>query len=328
MPKKSFIRTIIYRRPSIGLVLSGGGAHGLAHIGVLRVLEREGVPINFLAGTSFGGLVAAGYAAGMHADDLEREARDATQMSNLLRMLDPGLPQGGLLRGQKVEEYFKHLFGEQTFADLQIPLAVVAVDLISHREVVIDSGQVATAIRATTAMPGVFRPVEMDGMRLTDGGVLNNLPVDVAKKMGAERVIAVDIGLNNQEGFGHWIGNHRWIPGSVSMTLEVIDDALYTVRIVGQEQKLQKFPPDVLIAPELPSNISAVVGYGRVGDLIAAGERAAEEHIEDIKMLLHGSRHFSIPNKARSARKGLPAYQFMNKTSFRTDRTLPSQKEP
>ncbi len=278
-------------RPSIGLVLSGGGARGLAHIGVLRVLEREGIPVDYLAGTSMGGLIAASYAAGMNTYDMEREAQDVTQKRNLLRMVDPGLPQGGFLRGKRVSAYFKHLFGEKTFSELHLPLAVVAVDLITHHEVILDTGSVAMALRATTSLPGLFMPLEMNGMRLTDGGVLNNLPVNVVRKMGAERVIAVDIALNDQHGIGRWVGNHRWIPGNISNTLEVIDDMLYALRIAEQEHKLQHFPPDVLIYPDLPRNVNAIAGYSRVSELIAAGEQAAEEHLQDVKALMHPRTH-------------------------------------
>jgi NTE family protein len=129
-------------------------------------------------------------------------------------------------------------------------------------------------------------PVEMNGWRLVDGGVLNNLPVDVVSKMGAEVVIAVDISLARKTGISHWIGNHRWIPDGVSTTLEVLDDTLYAMRIAEQENKLRQFPPDVLICPDLPINVNTVVGYDRVPELVAAGEREAEEHLSEIKALL------------------------------------------
>ena len=286
MQPKFCNRTTVSNRPSIGLVLSGGGARGLSHIGVLRVLEREGIPVDYLAGTSMGGLIAAGYAAGMSSDDMEREARIITQKRKLFRMVDPGLPHGGLLHGQRVCAFFKHLFGEKTFSELQVPLAVVAVDLVTHQQVVLNTGSVAIAIRATTSLPGVFMPVKVNGMRLTDGGVLNNLPVDVARKMGAERVIAVDIGIRDQQGVGRWMGNRRWIPESISDTLAVMDDTLYAIRIAEQEHKLDRYPPDLLIYPDLPKNINAIAGYGRVAELVAAGERAAEEHLPEIETLL------------------------------------------
>lgn len=286
MQTSYYIKTTVSNRPSIGLVLSGGGARGLSHIGVLRVLERERIPVDYLAGTSMGGLIAAGYASGMSSQDLEREARIVTQKRKLFRMVDPGLPQGGLLHGQRVCAFFKHLFGDKSFSDLQVPLAVVAVDLFTHQEVVLDTGSVAMALRATTSLPGVFMPVEMNGMRLTDGGVLNNLPVDVARKMGAERVIAVDIGVRGEQGIGRWMSNRRWIPESISDTLAVMDDTLYAIRVAEQEHKFDLYPPDILIYPDLPENINAIAGYSRVAELIMAGERAAEDHLPTIRALL------------------------------------------
>lgn len=98
---------ITHNRPSVGLVLSGGGARGLAHIGVLRVLEREGIPVDYLAGTSMGGVIAAGYAAGMSTADLERESLAITQKRHMVRLADLGLPNGGLIRGERVLAFFK-----------------------------------------------------------------------------------------------------------------------------------------------------------------------------------------------------------------------------
>jgi len=284
----------LIRSPSVGLVLSGGGARGLAHIGVLRVLEREGIPVDFLAGTSMGGVIAAGYAAGMSSYDLERESLVATQKRHMLRLVDPSMPKGGLIRGERVLAFFKKEFGEKTFSDLNLPLSLLAVDLKSHKEIVLQEGLVALGLRATTSLPGIFMPVEINGLQLVDGGILNNLPVDIARKMGAEVVIAVDIGLANNEGIGQWVGNHRWIPEGIANTLEVFDNCLYAMRIVEQENKLRQFPPDVLICPELPTNVNTVVGYNKVTELVAAGERAVEEHLSEINKLLRPRWYWSL----------------------------------
>ena len=273
-------------KPSIGLALSGGGARGIAHIGVLRVLEREGIPVDYLAGTSMGGVMAAGYAAGMSSYDLERIACVASQKRHMIQLLDPGLGGGGVFRGQRLLAFFKHEFGEKTFDGLPKQLAVVAVDLLTHQEVVIKEGSVAFALRATTSIPGVFRPLEVDGKQLVDGGLLNNLPVDVAKNMGAEVVIAVDIGFTYSEGVGQWVGNRSWVPYNIANTLEVIDNCLYTIRIVEQDNKMRQFPPNVLICPDLPTNVNSFTGYDRVKELIEAGEKSAEEHLPEIKTLL------------------------------------------
>jgi NTE family protein len=303
MLNKLGITTMAHNRPAIGLALSGGGARGLAHIGVLRVLEREGIPVDYLAGTSMGGVIAAGYAAGMSSADLERESLAITQKRHKVRLADPGLLNGGLIRGQRLFDFFRREFGEKTFSELLVPLAVVAVDLNTHQEVELREGPLAPALRATTSIPGIFTPVEMNGMRLVDGGVLNNLPVDVVSKMGAEEIIAVDIGLSQEDGIGQWIGNHRWVPEGIANTLEVLDDTLYALRIAGQRSRLHQFTPDVLICPELPANVNAIVGYGRAKELIAIGEQAAEDHIAEIKTLLQPHWYWPFSHKAIEIKK-------------------------
>lgn len=153
--------------------------------------------------------MAAGYAAGMSSYDLERESLMATQKHNLIRLVDPNLESGGIDRGERLLAFFKHEFGESTFSELQLPLALVAVDLNSHKEIVLNEGSVALALRATTSLPGIFIPLEMNGWRLVDGGSLNDLPVDVVSKMRAEVIIAVDIALSSKAGFGHQLAKNR-----------------------------------------------------------------------------------------------------------------------
>jgi NTE family protein len=268
-------------------------------------LEREGIPVDYLAGTSMGGVIAAGYAAGMSSYDIEREASAITQKRRIWRLVDPGLPNGGLIRGHQVLSYLKGEFGEKTFSELHLPLGVVTVDLNSHQEVVIRNGPLALALRATTSIPGLFMPVETNGCRLVDGGVLNNLPIDVARKMGADVVIAVDIGLAYNGGIGHWIGKRHWMPNGISSSLEALDDTLYTLRIVEQENKLAKYPPNVLICPNIPTSVNVIFGYNRVAELIEAGELAAEEHLAEIKELLRPRWHCPLGKGMNYGNKNL-----------------------
>jgi len=293
------------RRPRVGLALSGGGARGLAHIGVLRVLEREGIPMDFLAGTSMGGVIAAGYAAGLSPDDLEKEALAVARTRRLLRLIDPALPNGGLIRGQRLLAYFEQHLGQRTFSDLRLPLALEAVDLNTRQEIVLREGPVALALRATTAVPGLLMPVEVNGWRLVDGGVLNNLPVDVAREMGAEVVIAVDIGPTREAGIGRWIGNRRWVPEGLSATLMVLDDTLGTLMTASQEHKLRQFPPEVLIRPAIPTDVNVFAGYERAAELIAAGERAAEAHLPEIKSLLRPRWRWPVRRETDRVNKSL-----------------------
>jgi NTE family protein len=172
----------------LGLVLGGGGGKGGAHLGVLAVLEELGVPIDIIVGTSVGALGVM-YAAGVSLADLERFFRQ----TELRRIAAADPLRAGLIGPRKREALTVELLGERTFADLSIPCAVVAVDLVSGREVVIDQGPLVPALLATSAIPGVFPPVVRGDELLVDGGLLNNLPVDVARRMGAQRIIAVQL---------------------------------------------------------------------------------------------------------------------------------------
>jgi len=275
-----------YRRPRLGLALSGGGARGLTHIGVLKVLEQEGIAADLVVGTSMGGVIAAAYAVGMTAAEIEREALENSRPRRLLRLIDPAPASGGLIGGQRIQEYFEHLVGQRTFADLRCPLAMVAVDLNTRREVILQEGPVAEALRATTAVPGVFAQLEKDGMRLVDGGVLNNLPVDVARKMGAEVVIAVDISPTRESEYSHWFDNRRWVPKGLLSTFQVLEETISTLMIAAQEHKLRQFPPDLLLRPDLPREVTVFAGFERAAELIAIGEEITRRHLPEIQSLL------------------------------------------
>lgn len=275
------------RQPRVGLVLSGGGARGLAHIGVLKLLEREGVAVDLLAGTSMGGVVATGYAAGMRPDELEAEALEVGQPRRLLRLADPGLPRRGLLEGRHILTYFESHLDGITFADLSRPLALVTVDLNSGREVILRDGPLALAVRATISIPALLAPVEWNGCRLVDGGLLNNLPVDVARGMGADVVIAVDV-TPRYQGSSFWQsqGERRFVPGALVHWASTFNDALGVMMAALQAQKLHQWPPDALIRPALSPEITVLTGYGQAAALIAAGEAAAEAALPQIRELI------------------------------------------
>lgn len=262
------------RWPKIGLALSGGGARGLAHIGVIKALEREGIPIHFLAGTSMGGVVAAGYAAGMNAASLEQEARDFTRPRQLLRLVDAGFPNQGLLRGNRLQEYFETRLGNRTFSDLDRVLALVAVDLNSRQEIVMRDGPVHVALRATTAVPGLFAPVEVGSHRLVDGGLLNNLPVDIVRKLGAEFVIAIDVEADPEGDFSEKYTHTGWLPNGLARTLATVEESVTLLMSKTVEARLRQYPPDVLIRPAIPPGVSLLSGYTRIDELISAGEHA------------------------------------------------------
>lgn len=276
-----------FRRPRVGLVLSGGGARGIAHIGVLKVLEREGIPVDLLAGTSAGGLAAALYAAGLSAAEIEKEALRITRLRNLVSLLDPTVRRPGIFEGNRIENYLRGLLDEVTFTALKIPLSLVAVNLEIGEEVILRQGDVVDALRATTAYPGVFAPCETDGCPLVDGGLLNNLPTDVVRKMGAELVIAVDVtaDMDDLAPFWNQVRGSRLLP-RISLIVETLIRCMGIMVNHLRRQRLEKAPVDVLIEPEIPPDITTFSGFTRAVECIAAGESAAEEAVPLIKDLL------------------------------------------
>ncbi|MDY7079778.1 MAG: patatin-like phospholipase family protein [Chloroflexota bacterium] len=274
--------------PKVGLALGGGGARGLAHIGVLKVLEQEGVKIDCLAGTSMGGLIAAGYAAGLNPSSLEEEALRMTSLRRLLALADPSLPRRGLFEGQKVREYLASYLGNRTFDDLQIPLTLVAVDLNTGREVHLAQGRVVDGVRATIALPGVFTPVKWDEQLLVDGGLLDNLPADATRRMGADVVIAVDVASDAQmvSHMTQALHRHRYIPNVLVDTIEVLWRSLGVMMEEIGRRRLAEAHPEVIIRPAIPPDVTVLTGFSRAADIIAAGEEAAREALPNIQALL------------------------------------------
>ncbi len=274
------------KKPAIGLALGGGGARGLAHVGLLKVLEREQIPVAFIAGTSMGGLVGSLYAAGIPLHEVSQEIGRLSKLSEQLRLVDVGLGAGGLsVRGRRVYNFMADLLGEQlTFADLHIPFAVTSVDLETGRDIVIQGGLVIDAVRATISVPGVFTPVELGDFRLVDGGVLNNLPVDVARSLGEEPVVAVDVLPSFAE---NWPGQP---PTETGLRLDFVRGGLHDVYSTLMimiaaltEYKLGLYPPDLLLRPVLPSDVGLLVGFHRADELISAGEQAAEAVLPQLR---------------------------------------------
>jgi len=177
----------------VGLALGSGAAMGIAHIGVLKILEEKKVPIDTIAATSMGALVAALWAVGFSANEIEKLALGFKSKLRTLFLLDPALPIRGLIKGRAVRKVLKHYLGNKTFFDIKLPLKIVACDIKKRSQVVIDKGSLVDAVMASIAIPGVFEPVEpQDGTQLVDGGIVNPLPVSVLSKAGIKRIIAVN----------------------------------------------------------------------------------------------------------------------------------------
>jgi NTE family protein len=275
-------------QPQLSLALGGGGARGLAHIGVLKVLDRVGFPITFLAGTSMGGVVAALYAAGWTAEQLEAEALSMTSFRRLVKLVDLAPARRGLLEGQRVREQLNEMLGEDLrFDQLQKPLALVAVDLCTAQEVVLRQGGVVEAVLATMAVPGLLPPVVIKGCQLVDGGILNNLPIDVARAGGNGPVIAVDVSpaFPLQSPNSGQDENKLWPPIFPHFAQNIYTAELIMVSALTRA-RLQHAPPDLLLQPPIPPGISIFWGLTRAPEAISAGEQAALQALPTIEKLL------------------------------------------
>jgi len=178
----------------IGLVLGGGAALGMAHIGIIRVLEREGIPIDIVVGSSMGALIASIWSVGNTADDLEKfglEFENKTEM--LFKTYDPIIPIAGLVGGESIRKWLKGKLDNKTFHDTKIPLRVVIYDLFHRKEIVVSDGLLVDAVRKSIAIPGVIKPIMEGRQMIIDGGVLNPLPTNVLADMGVKKIIAVNV---------------------------------------------------------------------------------------------------------------------------------------
>jgi NTE family protein len=277
-------------RPRIGLVLSGGGARGGAHLGVLKVMEELHVPVDVIVGTSAGAIVAAAYASGMPLPQIADEMsglrtvmlfRDVdrgevplrNKINDAINYIGPeiGLKNGGValpkgvVAGVSIEAVLRQLTVRQRVNDfdkLPIPFRAVATDLTTSEMVVLGSGNLSVAVRASMAIPAVVDPVELDGRLLVDGGLARNLPVDVARAMGADVVIAINIGtpLRKRE--------------EISGILTVSDQISRILTATNVNKSLKELgPQDVLITPDLGTVETA--DFDRLAEAAVAGEKAA-----------------------------------------------------
>jgi NTE family protein len=267
-------------RPKVGLALGGGGARGLAHIGVLKILEEAGIPIDIITGASMGGVIAAAYAVGKSPAEIEAVAMRYTHPMQLMRLLDPSPFQRGFLQGKRVRELLETIIAPQvTFAQTRLPVAFTAVDLPRGELVILREGNLIEAVMATTAVPGLWPPVELDGRQLADGGLLNNVPVDLARQLGADLVIAVRVAPRFPRPdpvlldvpFLPNFGDHFY------QSVLILSDAL-------TNHQMEEMRPDVILNPEMPDSIW-LLGFDQAPQAIAAGKTAAIASLEQIRQI-------------------------------------------
>ncbi len=276
------------KQKKLGLALSGGGARGFAHIGVLKVLTEENIQVSCLSGTSMGGLVGTLYAIGYTAKEIEKIAVKHTTLREMINLVDRTPHRRGLILGQRLRNLFAQLIGKDTsFSDTLIPLALNGVDLITSQEAVLTEGNLLDAVMSTIAIPGFFAPVKIGKMQLIDGGTLNNLPVKNLKVFAPEVVMAVDVHPDTT----------REVPWQFSdqkarFPLPVPDFFLdfYRAELIMitklTELNLQQDGPDLLIRPKLPPEITMFYGYQKADKIIALGEKSMRKNLEKLKPFL------------------------------------------
>jgi NTE family protein len=250
-------------RQQVGLALGGGAVRGVAHVGVLSVLEREGVPIDMVAGTSVGALVGALYCAGLSPAELEYISFKF-RWRDFIRLVRPGK---GLVSFDRLGEHLVKLLGDITFADLDIPFAAVATDIHTGEMVILREGPLAPAIVASCAVPGLVEPVKIGGRELCDGGIINNLPISVVRQMGAEYVIGVDI----------FEPKHNRGGGPLGMGLMALELMIDNTGAGFGEA-------DCLIRPPLAGD--SYVNFGRRVRTLARGIEAAEYAVPDLRLAI------------------------------------------
>jgi NTE family protein len=250
-------------RPRIGFALSGGAVRGAAHLGFLSVFEAAGIRPDVIAGTSAGAVVGAGYAAGVPVDVM-------SQMAMRARWRDiagaPSPQRLSVFRSTPLSDWIAEAVGEVTFEELGIPLAVVTCNVVDGAPVVLTSGLVVEAAVASAAVPGLFPPVERGDTLLVDGGLVDNLPVAVARTMGADVVVAVDV------------NPARRVPRKPESFRELMES---TMDIAGRSNKaLSRYDADFLVQPDTEK--FGTWDFGRIDAIIGAGREAALVVLPDV----------------------------------------------
>jgi NTE family protein len=311
-----------HKTKKIGLALGSGAARGLAHIGVLKVLEEEGIGIDVIAGTSIGAFIGALYAAGVSVAQMEEVALNV-DWRRLARLIDPTFPSAGLIDGKKVSLFMSELLPVRTFEELQIPLAVIATDLETGEPLIIKKGQLLKALQAAVAFPGIFPPIRFGDRFLIDGGLCNPVPGDVALDLGAEVVIGVCAipairkprteaflpeKKNERQPKGPFLGffNSRNVENVVkdlwrqnnheesevaAMKIKLKAPGIFkvcaqSIAIMENEinaLRLERNHLDILIRPDL--NDITLLEFHRAAEAIQAGENATRLAIDKIKAL-------------------------------------------
>jgi len=268
-----FVKKIVRRKPRVGLALGSGGAAGFAHIGVIKVLVKNKIPIDYIAGSSAGAIVGAYYALNKEIDSLDKLMKDMKkrQMLSLFGLNKLSL---SLISDRKLKRFLTDILSGKQFSDLKIPLAITAVDLENSEEVIFRKGSLIDAIMASISIPGLFPIKRINNRIMVDGGILNPTPIHVVKDMKPDIVIAVDLSY----------------PDKTKLTsFNPISIFLRTISIfMGQSMKLRNadLKNTVVIKPQFPEKIHTINIF-RAKEYIEIGEKAAREKLPEIKKLIN-----------------------------------------
>ena len=252
-----------YQSKKIVLVLGGGSARGLAHIGVLKVLKRNKIPVDIVVGTSIGSLIGAIYALGISLKKVE----DIAIKTRWWHLTDFAISKIGLIEGLNLQNMIKDVLEDKGFNDTKKPLYVVTTDIENGEEVVLSSGNLTRAIKTSCSIPGIFIPTRIDGRLLVDGGLRSSVPTDVANKLGADFIIAVDVGFCVKK-------------GKITNIFQAVFQAM---QIIGSElNKHEARHSNLLIKVRLKEDMDQMA-FNRAKEIIDFGEKAAEEMIPALK---------------------------------------------
>lgn len=286
----------------VALVLSGGGARGLAHIGVIEELIKQGFSISSIAGTSIGSLIGGIYVSGK-LPEFSEWIRNIGKF-DLIRLMDFAIYKNGFIKGEKVFRKLQDFIADINIEDLRIPYAAVAVDIKNHREVVFRSGNLIKAIRASVSIPTLIKPLNYDGAELVDGGVLNPLPLNTVARTEGDLVVAVDLNSNIPYAPKTKTGrikehnstylkakehiSRKW-RGSVKETnkrssigfFDLITESIYTMQMKLTELAVEQYKPDVIV--RISKRSCEIYEYHRAEEIMAYGKNQFIAALEDYK---------------------------------------------
>lgn len=272
------------RSPKVGLALGGGGARGCAHIGVINALSEAGVPIHAIAGTSIGAVIGAVYSAGdwkAFSDFLL-----TIKWNDVIRHFDPVIPKRGFFDGEKIKTLLKDVIPDPDFSRCRIPFAATATDLYSGREVILRKGDLIEALRASISIPGIFTPARIGTRYLVDGGVINPLPVTVARRLGADIVVAVDLNhyfVREKRTAMKFYGKKSWLERLAPTRpniLDVIENSIFLMQDQLTKNIIEKNAPEYLVRPELRS--AGIFDFHQAESLIEEGYRKTQPILPDL----------------------------------------------